>query len=50
MTNPPVGQGKKYELEINGFGHSGEGVGRYHGFTSADRRQAAVLVKLAPQE
>ncbi len=33
MTIPPVEQGKKYELEINGFGHSGEGVGRYHGFT-----------------
>ncbi|HWQ61907.1 MAG TPA: 23S rRNA (uracil(1939)-C(5))-methyltransferase RlmD, partial [Negativicutes bacterium] len=33
MTKPPIEQGKKYELDITGFGHSGEGVGRYHGFT-----------------
>jgi len=33
VTKPPVEQGRKYEIVISGFGHSGEGVGRYHGFT-----------------
>lgn len=33
MTNPPLAKDKSYELEITSLGHSGEGVGRYHGFT-----------------
>lgn len=33
MSKQPVERGGRYELEITGLGHSGEGVGRYHGFT-----------------
>ncbi len=33
MSRPPVAEGQKLEIEITGLGHSGEGVGRYHGFT-----------------
>lgn len=33
MSKQPVERGGKYELEITSLGHSGEGVGRYHGFT-----------------
>jgi 23S rRNA (uracil1939-C5)-methyltransferase len=33
MSMQPVERGGKYELEITSLGHSGEGVGRYHGFT-----------------
>jgi 23S rRNA (uracil1939-C5)-methyltransferase len=33
MSRPPVAEGQKFEIEITGLGHSGEGVGRYDGFT-----------------
>ncbi len=33
MTSQPVERGGIYEIEITSLGHSGEGVGRYHGFT-----------------
>lgn len=33
MSKQPVERGGKYELDITSLGHSGEGVGRYHGFT-----------------
>ncbi len=33
MSKQPVERGEKYELDITSLGHSGEGVGRYHGFT-----------------
>ncbi len=33
MSMQPVERGGEYELEITSLGHSGEGVGRYHGFT-----------------
>lgn len=33
ITKPPVAAGKEYMIEISGLGHSGEGVGKYQGFT-----------------
>ncbi|MDT8900236.1 23S rRNA (uracil(1939)-C(5))-methyltransferase RlmD [Anaeroselena agilis] len=33
MSGQPVERGGRYEIEITSLGHSGEGVGRYHGFT-----------------
>lgn len=29
----PVAKGQMYDVRINGLGNSGEGVGRYEGFT-----------------
>lgn len=33
FTNVPVAKGQDYEITIHGLGSSGEGVGRYEGFT-----------------
>ncbi|EAX48981.1 RNA methyltransferase, TrmA family [Thermosinus carboxydivorans Nor1] len=33
VTVIPVQKGKSYKVEVTGLGHSGEGVGRYEGFT-----------------
>ena len=33
MAKIPVEAGKEYEIEIGSLGSSGEGVGRYNGFT-----------------
>jgi 23S rRNA (uracil1939-C5)-methyltransferase len=33
MINIPVRLGQKVEVTISGYGHEGEGVGRYHDFT-----------------
>ena len=33
MAKIPVEAGKEYEIEIGSLGSSGEGVGRYDGFT-----------------
>ena len=32
-VKPPVERGREYNIEITGLGHSGEGVGKYEGFT-----------------
>ena len=33
MGDQPVHTGQRIELTITGFSHSGEGVGKYEGFT-----------------